>query len=166
MTCAYPMAGPQVLLATHTGPIRCEDQKYIHVIMICHTSWQSISMKRSNLRRTQGSNLLHATEGRRLGELDVSRKPSFVPSGVESKRQNPKTNKETQTHFFCFFSPSLLVSFVLTGVPTSMWSLTHIRGLLGKRGFDKGEEGRVSPCVVRLELVRRHIKKSSVDTVD
>ncbi len=44
-----------------------------------------------------------------------------------------------------------------------MWSLTHIRGLLGKCGFDKGKEGRVNLCVVRLELVRRQIEKSSVD---
>lgn len=45
-----------------------------------------------------------------------------------------------------------------------MRSLTHIRGLPGKRGFNEGEEGRVSPCVVFLELVPRQIEKGSIDT--
>ena len=35
--------------------------------------------------------------------------------------------------------------------------------MLGEGRFDQGEEGRVDPCIVRLELVRRQIEEGSID---
>ena len=35
--------------------------------------------------------------------------------------------------------------------------------MLGEGRFDQGEKGRVDPCVMRLELVRRQIEEGGID---